>query len=280
MTLEGPHNEGIRRMPTAMFLRGYFFKQRNDLVGPPSPVEGVWKNVDFLRLRDFALHLLDPRPGKSILDIGCAEGATMVYCGLQGATVYGQDWDRDLVAEANRQLDRYGITGEARIGDARDLSSFGDNTFDGVIASDFVEHFTDDDKVRILREAARVLKPGGVIVLKTPNLAYLRLSLLFKRVRAMLRFENPFRIVIPHTEPSADGGHPQHIGLCTRWRLARCLERAGLMNYALFYPPLRRFGHSALVEILSTEIPVLRDWLSEDLMVRAYKPIALSHFPD
>ena len=39
------------------------------------------KNVDFLR-KDFALHLLEPRPGMSILDLGCATGTQTIYCAL------------------------------------------------------------------------------------------------------------------------------------------------------------------------------------------------------
>lgn len=275
-----PHNEGIHRMPVDLFLRGYFYRERNDLLGPVASDERMYKNFDFLRLRDAALHLLDPRPGKTILDLGCAEGSTMLYCGLQGAVVYGQDWDPALVAQANALLARYGVKGEARCGDAGDLSSHADNSVDGVIASDFFEHVSDAEKVRLLKEAARVLRPGGVVVLKTPNLAYLRISLFLKQARAVLRLQNPLRIVIPHTDPTADAGHPQHIGLATRFRLARCLQEANLFNYQFSYSPLRRFGRSAFVEILSTEVPIVRDWLSEDLLVRAYKPIVLSHFPD
>lgn len=264
------------RVTTEQWLRGYFFKQPDDVLDGEA-VPGVWKNVDFLRLRDAALHLLDPRPGRTILDIGCAEGATMVYCGLQGATVYGQDLDQAAVAEANRALARYGITGEARVGNAVDLHAFEDASIDGVIASDFFEHIPDDEKIACLRECARVLKPGGIVVLKTPNLSYLRLALLYKRVRALLRLSDPRRIVIPHTQPSGD---MEHIGLTTRFRLARCLQAANFLNYEFRYSPLRRFERSVLFEILSTEIPIVRDWLSEDVLVRAYKPIALSHFPD
>ena len=35
-----------------------------------------------------------------------------------------------------------------------------------------------------------------------------------------------------------------------------------------------------LMDVASTEVPILRDWLSEDLYCRAWKPIAVSHFPD
>jgi 2-polyprenyl-3-methyl-5-hydroxy-6-metoxy-1,4-benzoquinol methylase len=263
------------------WLRGYFhetatdtrdFRLKSGKAGPKKP----WKNIDFLRLRDVALHLLDPRPGKRILDVGCANGPTMIYCGLQGAEVYGQDLDPVMVKSANYQLRRFKLTGEAKIGDAAQLT-FPDNHFDGVISSDFVEHIDAPTKVRMFSEARRVLKPGGLLVTKTPNLAYLKASLLFKRLRALSRLKDPRSLVIPHTPGTDD---PQHIGLSTRWTLTHCLQEAGFLNYQFHYPPLRRFGNSPVVEVLSTEIPVVRDVLSEDLICTAYKPITLSHFPE
>jgi 2-polyprenyl-3-methyl-5-hydroxy-6-metoxy-1,4-benzoquinol methylase len=263
--------------PDDSWLRGYFnVVDEADVQGGNRAPRGVWKNMDFLRLRDVALHLLAPGPGKTLLDIGCADGATMIYCGLQGARVYGQDLDPQRVAAANALAKRFGVAAEARQGDATALT-FPDGFFDGVISSDFMEHVTDDVKVRILAAARRVLKPGGVLVTKTPNLSYLRLSLLYKRLRALGRLENPARYVIPHTPGTDD---PQHVGLTTRWGFARCLRAAGFVNYRFYYAPLRRFGASSAVEVLSTEVPVVRDLLCEDLFCRAYKPIVASHFPD
>ena len=263
--------------PDDPWLKGYFqVMPEADVRGGSRVPTGVWKNVDFLRLRDFSLHLLDPQPGKVILDVGCSDGATMVYCGLQGATMYGQDLDADAVSVANRLLERFGIAGEARVGDAAKLD-FADDFFDAAVSADFFEHVTDDTKVAVLREIRRVLKPGAPLVLKTPNLAYLRVSMWYKRLGALGRLRNPFKIVIPHT-PGTD--HPEHVGLTTRWRFRTVLCEAGFVNYQFFYAPLRRFGLSNVVEVLSTEVPVVRDYLTEDLVCRAYKPITLSHFPD
>ena len=78
------------KFPEDGALRGYFYVVRADERGDQAPT-GVRKDVDFLHLRDFALYLSDPGPGKRVLDVGCFTGAMMVYCGLQGAEVYGQD---------------------------------------------------------------------------------------------------------------------------------------------------------------------------------------------
>lgn len=275
--LQKTGDPGTVKYPEDGWLRGYFYTlpEAEVLNGNRVPT-GVWKNIDFLRLRDRALHALDPGPGRVILDVGCANGATMVYCGLQGARVYGVDLNAKEVGAANELLKRYGIEGEARCSDATKLM-FPDNHFDAVISSDFVEHITDDVKIRVLCEILRVLKAGAPLVIKTPNLAYLTLALFYKRMRATVRFQNPLKIVIPHTSGTDD---PQHVGLTTRWRLAPVLIQAGFLNYQFFHAPLRRFGQSYLMEIISTEIPVLRDILCEDVFCKAFKPITISHFPD
>jgi SAM-dependent methyltransferase len=262
--------------PADGWLRGYFTTDELDVHDGARASNTYRKNVDFLRLRDAALHALKPEAGKIILDVGCADGAMMVYCGLQGAEVYGQDINPHVVSIANGLLSRFNLRGQAVCGDASTLQ-FPDNHFDGVISSDFFEHITDNTKVQVLSEIRRVLKPGATLVIKTPNLSYLRAALFYKRVRAIAKLQNPSKLVIPHTPGTDD---PQHIGLINRGRLLSCLLRAGFVNYHFFYAPLRRFGYSALMEVISTEIPVLRDIFCEDVFCAVFKPITLSHFPD
>ena len=234
------------------------------------------KNVDYLRLKDLALHLLAPRPGMAVLDVGCANGAQMVYCGLLGAEVHGQDLDPSRVAEANDKLSRLGLAGRAQVADVRTLR-FEDGRFDAVLSSDFHEHLDAPAQVAVLREILRVLRPGGILVLKTPNLAYLRLSLNFKRLRALLRHQDPRGYVIPHAPGTSD---PEHVGLLTRWDLSRQLAEAGFLNWEFAYAPLRRFGMRPVIELASSELPLIRDALSEEVVCRAYKPVSLSLFPD
>jgi Methylase involved in ubiquinone/menaquinone biosynthesis len=266
----------VTEYPENGWLRGYFTTNESDVLGGNRAADAFWKNSDFLRLRDTALHVLNPRPGQVILDVGCNDGVTMVYCGLQGAEVYGQDIDAAAVAGANERLNRFNLKGKAVCGDAAALK-FPDNHFDAAISSDFFEHITDDTKVKVLREMLRVLKPGRTAVIKTPNLSYLKIALSYKRLKAVMRLQNPFKIVIPHTPGTDD---PQHIGLVTRWQLTRCLHEAGFVNYQFFYAPLRRFGLSRFLETISTEIPLVRDVFCEDVFCVAFKPIVLSHFPD
>lgn len=261
--------------PKNGWLRGYFVAAGNDTHAIQN-VKGWRKNFDFLRLRDAALLRLNPQKHERILDLGCADGCTMTYCGLQGAEVYGVDLDPKGVSFANNLLKEYRLQGEAICSNANN-TGFQDNYFDKIISSDFFEHVTDEDKIEILEEVRRVLRPGQPIVIKTPNLNYLKLSLRFKQLKGLLKLQNPANFVIPHTPGTDD---PQHIGLANRKTLSDCLEKAGFQNRQFFYAPLKRFGNSYLVEILSTEIPFIRDHLCEDLFCIAWKPIVASHFPN
>lgn len=256
--------------------RGYFSPSRDDRRASQEH-GGQWrKNIDFLRLKDLAIHLVDPRPGLRILEVGCGEGAQLINCGLLGAEVHGVDIDECQVAVANAKFNHLDIEGEARIDDVGALS-YPDDSFDVVLSSDCHEHLPTDLQFQSLQEALRVLKPGGRLVLKTPNRAYLKLSLQLKRIAALCRLENPCSYVIPRLD---EQGPLAHVGLTTRWALSRQLRDAGYLNYEFHHPALRRLGSGWLTDVLSTEIPIMRDFISEDLIVRAYKPIALSFFPD
>ena len=62
--------------------------------------------------------------------------------------------------------------------DVRDLK-FEDNTVDEILASDILEHFSHNQVDQILSEWSRVLKPGGILFIRCPNLklqmqAYMR----------------------------------------------------------------------------------------------------------
>jgi ubiquinone/menaquinone biosynthesis C-methylase UbiE len=58
---------------------------------------------------------------------------------------------------------------QAELGDCTDLSRFGDGEFDVVFASNLLEHLERPDASALLAESARVLRPGGRLILLQPN---------------------------------------------------------------------------------------------------------------
>ena len=58
---------------------------------------------------------------------------------------------------------------QAEVGDCTDLSRFEEGSFDVVFASNLLEHLERPATTRLLAEAARVLRPGGNLILLQPN---------------------------------------------------------------------------------------------------------------
>lgn len=114
------------------------------------------------------LNLLSAQPNESVLDIGCGNARDIARIVHAGAQVIGVDISEGMICEAKRDLARLGVDGvELHVGDATQLD-FPDGRFDKVLCSEVIEHIPDAEKA--LGEMWRVLKPGGLLVLSTPNL--------------------------------------------------------------------------------------------------------------
>jgi SAM-dependent methyltransferase len=103
-----------------------------------------------------------PAPPGIVLDVGGAAGAYALWLAGLGYSVHLRDPVPRLVAEARRRsaaADR--ALASCEVGDARGLEVAG-ATADIVLLLGPLYHLTDSrDRARALREAARVLKPGG-----------------------------------------------------------------------------------------------------------------------
>ncbi|WP_436790149.1 methyltransferase domain-containing protein [Yinghuangia sp. YIM S10712] len=115
------------------------------------------------RYTDYLIGILDPQPGHHVLDIGCGTGRSALRLTEQrGARVTGVAISRQQVARANqlarehRRLDKLVF----EYADAAKLP-YADNTFDCAWAVESICHM---DRAAALREAWRVLRPGGVFL--------------------------------------------------------------------------------------------------------------------
>lgn len=106
--------------------------------------------------------LLDSVAGKSLLDVGCGDGALASEFVRHGAMVTGLDLDLAMITAARRRAEAEGTRLRLVAGQAEGLP-FGDATFDCVLAVT-VLCFVRDAK-RATAEMARVLKPGGRLVI-------------------------------------------------------------------------------------------------------------------
>jgi SAM-dependent methyltransferase len=107
------------------------------------------------------------RPGERWLDVGCGDGRTAgVWLAGRGTEYVGVDVSSTAVAQA-REL---GL--DARVIDDASQLPFEDDTFAGVIAVEVLEHLFEPQ--RAVAEFRRVLRPGGVLFVSLPNVAYWR----------------------------------------------------------------------------------------------------------
>ncbi len=117
-----------------------------------------WK----IRIED-CLRLLPDKPHMRVLDLDCQVGTFALETAKRGHTATGLDLDPTAIACACRLAKEEGVADRCSflVGDVTD-TRLPDNAFDAVMAMDIIEHLPDDAVVRMLREAWRVLKPGGV----------------------------------------------------------------------------------------------------------------------
>jgi SAM-dependent methyltransferase len=116
-------------------------------------------------------------PTSRVLEVGCGYGRNLVAIAqLDPRLVVGSDVDR---SELIRAVDRRGglsTERQTRIGLVQQESRrlpFRDNSFDFVVLWQVLEHlFGDDLKQVVISECVRVLRPGGHILVETPNQAF------------------------------------------------------------------------------------------------------------
>ncbi|MET7486316.1 class I SAM-dependent methyltransferase [Streptomyces sp. NPDC005538] len=101
---------------------------------------------------------------RTVLDIGCGDGTAAATAAplLTGHRIVGVDWSQDALTRARTHLP-YAVRGELTALPLRSAVA------DAVLFSEVVEHLVDPDTA--LAEIRRVLRPGGHLMLSTPNLA-------------------------------------------------------------------------------------------------------------
>ena len=131
-------------------------------------------------IRD-TIRLRCPQPMPQVLDLGCGGGFCSNYLAKHSFSVTGVDLSEQSLAIAAR----YDSTQSVRYlrADAYELP-FADASFDAVIAMDFLEHV--EDPARVITEAARVLRPGGLFFFHTFNRNLLARLVIIKLVEWLL----------------------------------------------------------------------------------------------
>jgi 2-polyprenyl-6-hydroxyphenyl methylase / 3-demethylubiquinone-9 3-methyltransferase len=107
-----------------------------------------------------------PLAGLRVLDIGCGGGLIAEPLARLGAAVTGVDASEENVGVARAHAAEMGLAIDYRAAAAEDLAKGGE-PFDVVLCLEIVEHVADLDG--FLAAAARLVRPGGVLIAATLN---------------------------------------------------------------------------------------------------------------
>jgi 2-polyprenyl-3-methyl-5-hydroxy-6-metoxy-1,4-benzoquinol methylase len=100
---------------------------------------------------------------KQVLDVGCGEGQFIEELTAQGIRASGVDADPVMVEECRKK----GLSvAEANLFDYLPQHA---GEFDGVLCSNLIEHLAMPDVLRLLELARAALRPGGLLLIATPN---------------------------------------------------------------------------------------------------------------
>jgi SAM-dependent methyltransferase len=154
--------------------------------------------------RIFALAGLPDLRGRRVLDIGCGAGPGLRYLLARGAQAVGLDHSRYALETARHLAPGSGVV----LHDGSEGLPCASGSADVLLLSELVEHLP--GALPLLRECYRALRPGGAIIVTTPNLWDIR--------RALAPLVG---------RPWSGDTDPTHVNLYTPARLARELRAAG-----------------------------------------------------
>lgn len=110
---------------------------------------------------DFSVMYLPASPQGRLLEIGCGNGQMLNFMGLLGWQVEGIDFDPAAVTNAQGK----GL--KVALGSLEE-QGYQNASFDAILMSHVIEHVA--DPTSLLAECNRILKPGGVLSMVTPNM--------------------------------------------------------------------------------------------------------------
>jgi ubiquinone/menaquinone biosynthesis C-methylase UbiE len=129
----------------------------------------TWEELNFL--------IENVRVNENVLDLGCGNGRLYELFKFKIVGYYGIDNSEELIEIAKIRYPRANF----QVGDALNLP-FPDNFFDNVFSVAVFHHIPSKEfRITFLKEAKRVLKPGGKLILTVWHFPAWKKILLFKK---------------------------------------------------------------------------------------------------
>jgi len=130
--------------------------------------------------------------GDKVLEIGCGTGTLAILCAEKGASVVGFDISPQMLSVANKKIRERDLTDRIQLEEMGAIEmdkAFNSDTFDKIVSALVFSEFYSDEQKYVLREAYRVLKHGGLIIIADevrPNSLAKRMLQLLVRIPLMV----------------------------------------------------------------------------------------------
>lgn len=194
------------------------------------------------RRRDEAIFAV-PGSGRVLLDIGCGNGGLLYAHRRRFTELVGLEFSAERLRQAKVNL--AGLAVRLVQGTAESLEQIDSGSIDRIVTSDVIEHIP--DVYAAVAEMRRVLKPGGLLIVNTPNVAYAkrRVQLLAGRFPSTSQANEGLG-----SDVMFDGGHLHYFTYRSLRLLLqrRGFEVVGRLGYGRLgrvhavYPPLTSVG--------------------------------------
>lgn len=106
--------------------------------------------------------------GKKVLDYGCGKGFLIDHLLKSNADVWGLDYSSESIESVNNRFNNVTNWKGATLGQG-DVTNYEDGFFDVIVCIETIEHVHPNYLAGMFKEFFRLLKPGGKLLLTTPN---------------------------------------------------------------------------------------------------------------
>jgi 2-polyprenyl-3-methyl-5-hydroxy-6-metoxy-1,4-benzoquinol methylase len=222
------YTHGDQRLPVSpsrkalRFIRDCYLSARYGYTGlVPNRYRAVGRLLYFFPFRrrtiDLDVMCLPALPGGKLLEIGCGNGAFLARMHRLGWNVCGLDTDPAAVSWGKQ------VYGLDLICGTVDSLKLPENSYDVITMNHVIEHVHDPGG--LLRECRRILRPGGKLILTTPNAGSFGHKL----------FEGDWRGLEP----------PRHFMIFSMQNIEQCTKRSNLETVLL--RSISRWGRNIYV---------------------------------
>jgi ubiquinone/menaquinone biosynthesis C-methylase UbiE len=124
----------------------------------------------FDRMTAATLEMVEAKPGEVVMDLACGRAADAQNLARSGAVVFGLE-PSDIMIQKALEINKPQALAVILLRGLAEALPLTDNCLDKLVCKGAIDHFADVDMS--LKEAARVLKPGGKLIISVANFASL-----------------------------------------------------------------------------------------------------------